>query len=1114
MSRNLVIGVLIGSLFGLGPAIKAQSNLATLVGTVKDSSGGVVPNASAAVKNLGTGLERSAKSDASGDYSISNLQVGHYSLTVTLAGFETTTIPDIELQVGQTARVDPVLQVGSATQQVTVSTTAPLLATTTSSVGQVVDHKVLEDVPLNGRAFWQLTQLTPGATYTPGGANPYTGTTAIRARAVNVSVNGSDPQQTGWSLDGANITEPQLGGTAIQPNVDAIQEFKVESGNMSAEFGHTPNMVTATIKSGTNEYHGNAFEFLRNDKLDARNFFFQAPVGAAQTKDVLKRNQFGGTFGGPIKKDKTFFFVDYEETTVRQALVFSNVVPSLAMRSGDFSSFLPGTQILDPQNNYAPFPNNKIPSNLFSPQALFFLKYMPAPNFSQGGTDRAVFGNRLALNTAKADLKIDEQFTSKDHLMGRYSINDNAEDNPNPFPALGSPGNHSRGQSFSLALTHIFSPQWLNELRFGYYRMIFLFQGPLQGTNVDQQAGVQGLELQPYGGFPEIDMAGYDSFNGSPTNCLPKSNHVRSYQYSDTLSRVAGKHNMKMGMEWFHNILGYVNGGVSEGVFDFEGTYTGDAFADYMLGLPDSVTRDGGVPLQGTYGNFLSWFFQDNYRVTSNLTLNLGLRYEINPFFTGQRGQISGLDLTTGKLVIPSNFDPTAQPISSELVPLFNDRYVLSKSVGLPNSIRPADKKDFGPRIGLAWRPFGSNKWAIRSAYGIFYAYPDNNLPNNTSAVPPISAVDQTYNDRPPVAPTHTWGDFFQGVPLAGLPNPNPGQPCPGGFVAISCAQPSLSTGALHPSLTYVQEYNFSIQRELTPSLTINAGYVGNNTHRLAQFISINDPPPGQGDIQARRPYVQWGGISFAQYGGKASYNALQTSLISRSWHGLSLLGNYTFSKCLDDGSAESGTTLLLIPFNRAPCNLDRTHAGAFSYDYEMPFGHSRQFLSGISGWADQIIGGWHVSGIATLQSGLPFTPTVGDRANTGVSGQRPDVTGAPIMPQTVDCWFFTSANSACKALLPSASNWFAVPPQYLRYGTGGRNILRADGLKTWDFSLFKNFRISETKYVQFRSEFFNFTNHPTFSAPSTRVDRGSGGSISSTLDPARQIQLALKLYF
>lgn len=1114
MSRFLVAIWLMLSLFAFAPILVGQLNLATVKGTVKDTSGGVLPKALVTIKDLGTGLERSAITDDSGEYSVSNLQVGHYSISVTLKGFETTTVPDLQLQVGQSARIDAVLHVGSPSQQVTVNATEALLATTTSSVGQVVDQRVLQNVPLNGRAFWQLTQLTPGATYTPGGANPYTGTTAIRARAVNVSVNGSDPQQTGWSLDGANITEAQLGGTAVQPNVDAIQEFKVESGNMSAEFGHTPNMVTATIKSGTNQYHGNLFEFLRNDKLDARNFFFQAPEGSSAQKDILKRNQFGGTFGGPIRKDKTFFFVDYEETTVRQALVFSNVVPTAAMRTGDFSSLLPGTPLLNPYNNYTPFPNNKIPANLLSPQALFFLKYLPDPNLIQGDTARAVFGNGLRLNTAKADIKIDEQFTSKDHVMGRYSINDNDEANPNSFPALGSPGNHSRGQSFSLALTHIFSPNWFNEARFAYYRSYFTFQGPLQGTNVDQQANIKGFELQPYGGFPEIDMAGYSSFNGSPTNCLPKSNHVRSYQYSDTVSRSAGKHDMKMGMEWFHNDLGFVNGGVSEGVFDFEGTYTGDAFGDYMLGLPDSVTRDAGVPLQGNYGNFLAWFFQDNYRVTNNLTLNLGLRYEINPFYTGQRGQVSGFNLSTGKLVLPANFDPTAQPISAQLVPLFNDRYVFSNTLGLPNSIRSSDKKDWGPRIGLAWRPFGSNKWAIRSAYGIYYAYPDNNLINNTSSVPPIAAVQQIFDDRPPSAPTRNWGNFFENVPLAGLPNPNPGQPCPGGFVAISCAQPSLSTGSLQSSLTYVQEYNLSIQRELTSSLTMNVAYVGNNTHRLAQFVSINDPPPGPGDIQLRRPYIQWGPISYARYGGKASYNALQTSVTSRAWHGLTLLGNYTYSKCLDDGSSESGTTSLLIPFNRAPCDLDRTHSGAFSYDYELPFGKARRFLNNVPGWANQAIGGWVVSGVVTLQSGLPFTPRVGDLANTGVSGQRPDVIAPPIMPQTVGCWFYTSANSACRALLPDATNWFALPPKYLRYGTGGRNILRADGLKTWDFSLFKNFQMTETRYLQFRAEFFNFTNHPTFAAPSTRVDTASGGSISSTLNPARQIQLALKFYF
>jgi carboxypeptidase family protein len=1115
MPRGTAIGVLLISMLVFGAPLSAQLNLATVLGTIKDTSGAVVPNAAVVVKNLGTGLERSVTTDAGGDYTIPSLAIGHYSLSVSLTGFKTTTIPDFELQVGQSARIDAVLQVGSTTQEVTVSTTAPLLAATTSDVGQVVDRRVLQNIPLNGRAFWQLTQLTPGATYTPGGANPYTGSGAIRARAVNVSINGSDPQQTGWSLDGANITEVQLGGTEVQPNVDAIQEFKVESGNMGAEFGRTSNMVTAVIKSGTNHFHGDLFEFLRNDKLDARNFFFSAPAGSTQTKDILKRNQFGGVIGGPIKRDKAFFFADLEETRVRQALVFSNVVPSLAMRNGDFSSLLPGTQLLDPTNNYQPFVNNQIPSTIFSPQGLFFLKYMPTPNFSQGGVDRAVFGNRLALNTTKGDVKIDENVTSKDHLMGRYSIVDNDEANPNPYPALGAPDNHSRGQNFTLAYTHTFNPHWLNELRFGYYRMMFWFMAPLQGTRFDQEANMKGLDLQPYGGFPEIDLAGYDGFSGSPNNCLPKGNHVRSWEYADTVNYSSGKHNMKFGMYLYHSTLGFKNGGTSSGAFDYEGTYTGDAFADFLLGLPDNVSRDGSVPLQGNYGNFPAWFFQDNYRATDNLTLNLGLRYEVNTFYTGQRGQLSGFNLYTNQLVIPANFDPTAQAISAQLVPLYNDRYVLTNKLGLPLSIRAADKKDWGPRVGFAWRPFGSAKWAVRGAYGIFYAYPDNNQINNTSVAPPIAAFDTEFNDRPPAVPTRTMGDFFLGQPLAGLPNPNPGQPCPLGFVAISCATPSMSTGTINARLTYVQEYNFALQREITPSLSINLAYVGNNTHRLAQFVSRDDPPPGQGDIQPRRPLVEWGGIDYSQYGGRASYNAFQLSTVSRSWHGLSLLGNYTLSKCLDDGSSERGApTTLLIPFNRARCNLDRFQASAFSYDYELPFGHGRHFGSSIPGWSNHILGGWEMSGILTLQTGLPFTATVGDRANTGVGGQRPDVIGTPIMPQSVSCWVFTSHNSACTALDPNAQDWFALPPKYERYGTGGRNILRADGLKVMDFALFKTFRLTESKTMEFRSEFFNFTNHPTFSSPRTRVDRGSGGTIGSTLNPARQIQFALKFYF
>lgn len=1127
MSWHTKFGLLLASFFLLTGTLEAQRNLATLVGTVKDSSGAVVPGATVTTKNLGTAAERTMTTDASGDYVMADMDVGHYSVVASTAGFKTTVIPNIELQTGQSARIDVVLQLGAVTQQVTVSTTTPLISTTSSDVGQVVDRGVLQDIPLNGRAFWQLTALTPGATYTPGGSNPYTSSTAIRASAVNVVINGSDPDKTGWVLDGSSIVEVQQGGTEVQPNVDAIQEFKVESGNMDAEFGRTPTTVTATIKSGTNQFHGDLFEFLRNDHLDARNFFYVTPKGSSQTKDILKRNQFGGTLGGPIRKDKTFFFVDMEETMVRQDSVFSNIVPSAAERQGDFSAL--SSTLKNPFSTpsaYAAFPNNQVSlpttssTPLFSPQAAYFLSFLPTPTLS-GTPGRAISADVLALNTSKGDIKIDENITAKDRLMGRYSIVNNTETLPDQFPALGLLDDHSRGQDLALALTHVFNPHWLNEARFGYYRMIFLFLPPLGGTNFSipsgSDPGYGGFELQGFNGFPQINISGYTGFDGAPSNNLPKSNHIRTFEYADAVSYFNGKHNMKFGMQLYHNTTAFIAGGETQGIFNFTGNYTGDAFADFLLGVPAVGQRDGGNLLWGLYGNWPAWFFQDAYRVSQNVTLNLGMRYELNGFYTGQRGQKSAINMATGELIIPSNFDVTARPISALLVPLYKDRYVLSSTLGLPNSLIARDNKDFAPRIGVAWKPFGKDKWALRAGYGIFFDYADSNAPGQGHEVPPEALQDTENNDSKPSVPTRTFGNYFLGLPLVGVPNPNPGQPCSLGFTAISCSTPAITPSVFgHQTTSYSEEWNFTVQRELSKNLSMTVAYVGNNAHHQFQSQSVNNPAPGTGNIQPRRPLDMWSTISLYEYGGAANYNALQVSMNSRTWHGLSLLGNYTYSKCLDDGSAGGGApTAELIPFNRGVCNLNRTQASAVSFDYQLPFGHGRAYGSAIPGWANQIVGGWRMSGILTLQTGLPYTPTLSnDQANTGVGSQRPDILSAPVQTDNVACWFYTTANSSCVNLFGTKTNWWALPPANTRYGTGGRNILRADGLKDLDFSLQKSFRVTESKLVEFRAEAFNLANHPTFSAPSTNVNSGSGGAVTSVLLPGRQIEFALKLYF
>lgn len=1097
-------------------SLDAQISTATLVGTVKDSTGAVIAGARVEAKNIATGVVRSTTTDSAGEYSIPNLPAARYNVTVTMPGFKTFTANDVELQVAQRLLLDARLELGAISQEVTVSAVTPLIDTASSSVGQVVDTAAVEHMPLNGRSFWQLTQLTPGATYTPGGQGTRTGGRSIRSSAVNVTINGTAPTWTGWALDGSFITEMQTGGTLIQPNVDAIQEFRVEGSNMPAEYGHTPNVVNATLKSGSNEFHGTLFEFLRNDKFDARNFFYIPPPGSMQSKDPLRRNQYGGTIGGPLVKDHTFFFADFERTNVREGQDFNNVVPTQAMRQGDFSALLAQSrpvQIVDPLTR-TPFPGNIIPSNRISPQAQFFLKYLPLPNQVIGGVSRALLTNNLALDQNRGDVRIDQQAGASTQLMGRYSINDNTEQDPNPFPTLGAFDLHSRSQNAMIGATHTFSPRWIADARIAYYRSIFLFGATLPGTNFNSLAGVKGFDdLTSQYSFPRITMTNYATFTGSPSDQRPKSNRIRNWQGAANLSYASGRHSAKIGADYMHQTAGFFNGSRSVGIFNFQGAYTGNSFGDFLTGYPDSVTRDYFKELNGDYATFWSFYAQDNFRATQNLTLNLGLRVELNPFYSGIRGQKSAFDLVTGKLIIPSSIDPAVQPLTATMLQIFRDRFNYTSELGLPDSIHGTDV-NWGPRAGIAWRPFGRTDWVVRTAYGIFYVFPDSNTINNTVATVPFIATQTVFNDRPPATPTRTWADFFLGQPVVSA-NPNPGAPCSFGMVLLSCSQPDVDSGAIHFSSTYLQQWNISIQHQLSASTSFDIAYVGNKTTHGNQNLSRNDPLPGPGQIQARRPYPQWGALTYPVFEENGNYNALQAKFEARDFHGLTMLASYAFSKCIDYTTNESGSpTISLWRYYRAVCDMDMPHTFAGSFDYQLPVGRGKAFDPG-NRVLNEVIGGWAVSGILTLRSGLPFTPAIsGDVANTGVGGQRPDVIGTPLIVGDPTCWFYMSANSACTALAPGAKDAFAAPPAQLRYGTGGRNILRSDGLKQLDFTVMKLFPIRESKSLEFRSEFFNVTNHPTFAAPGTTINSSSGAQVGSTLNAARIVQLALKFRF
>jgi Carboxypeptidase regulatory-like domain/TonB dependent receptor/TonB-dependent Receptor Plug Domain len=1090
----------------------AQTSTGTILGTVTDSAGAAVPDAHVLIRSLATGHEQSVNTDSSGGYTVPNLQIGNYSITVDRPGFKTTVLPNIELQVAQEARIDAILQVGQVSESVTVSSSStPLLNSLTSSVSQVVDTKTIQSTPLNGRNFWQLTQLTPGVSYIQGGQLIPTGGTSIRASAVNVNVNGLNPAWTGWYMDGANITEFQLGGTLIQPNVDALQEFRVETGNMGAQYGHFPTVINATLKSGSNQFHGVFYEFLRNNALDAKNYFFISPKGRNERDEPLHRNQFGVALGGPIIKDKTFFFIDLQSTLLSEAEDFNNVVPSLAERGGDFSAS--SIKIKNPLTGQ-PFPGNVIPASSISPQATFLLPYMPLPNAVSGTTSQAINTNGLKQQLDQADIKIDQQLRTADQLVGRYSIADNRETDPNPYPAMGSFPLRSRAQNAQIRWTHVFNAKWLNEAQVSYYRSLIDFNTSLAGQNINDQAGIQGFDelntpANEYN-FPSISIANYSNYTGGSAGNVPKHNKLRSVQYRDNVTYVSGKNQIRFGYENFHNTFMYQLGQNSTGVFTFNGAYSGDNFADFLLGYPLSVQRSYFRFLYGDAGNLQSTYVQDDYRVLPNLTINAGLRWEINTFLTGVKGQITGYDFNTQKLVVPSNIDLNATTVNA-LYPLFSDRIEFSNQLGLPKNIRPTAYLNLGPRIGLAWSP--KPDWVVRSAYGIIYNFPDDNALNNTETSVPFIAT-QTVNNSTPT-PDLAIGDFFQGTPIV-APNPHPGQPCPFGGVFLSCSTPTVDSMNTKVKNQYVQEWNLAVQHQFGNAVSLDVAYVGNKVTHIVESYSINDPPPGPGSVQARRPIPQWSTMGINNFSLGANYNALQAKLETRAWHGSTLLTSYTYGKCLSDGAFSTQTREepnYGISYYGV-CSYNLTHNLVISYVYQLPIGKGQAFLGNVPTWANAFIGNWQISGVTTVQSGLPFTATIStDTANTGVASQRPNISGRPTMLKKPSCWFFISKNSACTALDPTAPNTFTVPTQY-SYGNGGVYTLRADNLVQFDVAALKSFKFSETKSLELRGEFFNLFNRPTFGAPSTNIDSSSGAQVTSTLNTSREVELSLKGYF
>jgi len=1074
---NRVLRAAVLAVLCLAGARAIAQEMGGVVGTVSDQKGAVMSGAKITVTNAFTGQSRIVMSSASGDYSVPDLPVGVYQVTAEQTGFKRAMAQGVKVDVQRTVRVNFTLPVGEVTQEVVVTSAAPLLQTEDAQIGTLVENKRVEELPLNGRNFTQLALLVPGTTQ--GVTGSYTATYGLGPRGTGVafSVNGQQSSYNQFLVDGVPAKENQHESNSISPSVDIIQEFRVQTSNFSAEFGTEAGaQINLVTKSGTNEFHGSAWEFLRNDKFDGSNFF------SGGVKPELRQNQFGGTLGGPIRKNKTFFFGSYEGTRIRRGDTQTALLPDAQERNGDFSDLLPAVQIINPLNGQ-PFTDNKIPTSMQSLISTTILqKYVPLPNINPLADGSNYISNDSdKINVYQAMGRVDHHFSSADSVFGRYLIEDVTNISPKFFPTDFFQ-QKSRGQNAEISYDHIFSGTKLNELKVAYNRFR---QNETVGNafrnNVVGDLGIQGLcELPACWGVPQMVVGPFAASEGGfgehglgQVVSGPRGWRAEVFHFSDVFSYVHGAHTLKFGttVERHHDTFPEII--FPRGIFSFDGRFTGPggapnnstALADYLLGLPEnSLASINEFDPHFENTDLYPWI-QDDWRVTPTLTLNLGLRYEWSGRPISQNNTISNIDFSNGQATL--------------LTAMNHSQF------GYPRSLVDNDNNNFAPRFGFAWSPSGHARYVLRGGYGWFYQRETSNSWEDLSINPPF--INQTSFNLIPSQVTN----FDLHNPFALAP------PIP---LLNFAMQKNWRDG-------YVQEWNLDQQYSITPNLVFDIAYVGNKGTRLPDAVPINQAVPGPNpDPQTRRPYQNFGSITFRDSEGWANYHSLQTRLERRFSSGLSFLAAYTYSKVLNDQSLyelDSGVqNVNNLAAEKGPADQDVRHRFILSYLYDLPFGHGKRFGSSASGAVQQIIGGWQVNGITLFQAGQPVTALMGfDNANVGDGTARPNQVGNPNLSRgdrSPTHWFDVNA--------------FVAAPAGT-FGNAGRNDIVGPGINKFDFSVMKTFLITEQKRLEFRTEIFNLANHTNFLTVGTVINTPSFGQLTSAADP-REIQFALKFLF
>jgi hypothetical protein len=1109
-------GLLATSLVSTPSAFCQGNSTGTITGIVTDTSGAVVPAASVVLKNVGTNVEWQKKSDTAGAYSFLNLPVGEYSLTVTATGFEAATVPALHLEVNATEREDIKLVVGKMTETVTVTATLPMLNTSSASLGQVIGTTEVLDLPLNGRDFQQLQLLTAGtvnATNVQTSAGLNGGASALETDPGILNVrNGSRPGHDLYLIDGSDDSDQNGRGLLWRPSVDEIEEFKDQTSNMSAQFGYGSSVTNVSIKSGTNQLHGVAYDFIRNNSLDSRSFF-------APTTEVLKWNQFGANAGGPLVlprlyngRNRTFWFFNYEGYRLRQGVASYATVPTTQMRQGDFSQLLP-VQLYDPATivpnpaspgSYisSPFQNNQIPLTRENGATAYFLNpsWIPLPNLP-GTANNLQNSYTVPTDYNQATVRIDEYIGPKDSLNGRFSYERESDGSYGAYHSLdpvdpGANPKYPHPYNANLNWVHNFNANDLMVARISYGRANVLFTTPNLGLSQNYDTTL-GISVFPpsigdlFKSYPVMNISGY---TGLPQGFL--LNYVsNNFEYTANFTMIRGRHTFDFGetfRAWQQNLT---TSGQDSGTFDFTGQYTtnplspggtGAGIADYFLGVPFEGARY--APIGWFYERMKNYwsYFNDDWKVTPNLTLNLGIRYEINLPMTEKYGHFASFDPTArsgqGAIVIP---DPQAVASPSSVLavtlsyPTYSQFSVFANQVGIsPKYLRQPVYDHFAPRIGLADRI--SNKTVLHAGYGIFFVQLDGNREAEELGPPFLVRENGILNGS--VSPTSNIYDLFP-------PGSSFSQ-----YATLLVGDPKATDWG------YMQEWNASVERELPGAFVAQIGYVGSKGTDLQTIENLNMPPPGPGAIQPRRPYPEFGDINWDQQSASSIYHSLQAKIERRFSNGLSVLASYTYSKCIDDDSTDADGLYDIYnrAFDRGDCDFDIPQRFTMETIYqENWFKTQNQFIRGA-------LGNWQVAPIITLQSGFPYTPYVStDPSNTGSTSRADVVPGcnSVLSNPTPQEWF----NTSC----------FVTPPALpYRFGDAGRNILRGQGTHNVDLGFYKSFKLGEShRSLQIRFEGFNLFNAHTFGLPNATVGTPGYGQIT-TASAGRQIQIGGKLYF